>query len=602
MSNLCGSAGKKNLLSNGEDLKESINLTGKLTAHSGDSRNFVWGVSYFERKQQEFSRHFEDERFVGFLAGDILNMEVLDWNDIFSAILKSDFHWMKQVRGYFAFAVYHKKESKLYLISDHFGFLPVYYGNFEEGLVFSTRLNTFSLLNPVPAIRKEWFYDLMYFTFVTGDLSPLDGIFKLPASSVLEYTIPTGTYNLRRYADKLMPERELIKGKEALDHSMHVLRTTLPKYYTREGLNLHAMTGGLDSIMSFSQAPVDAEVETYTYGVPGSRDLHLVRKRRKKLEGPHTEILFDAEFTDQLPELIYETVRLSGGTQSINRSTLLYVYRYITRKHIDPPVILSGIMADTLFRGHMGVPNVYSPEMESFFKTGVAPTDTVKFKSMFSGSMDDFRDYVDASTKSIIEYHGKPTDRATHLSYSTHAVGTRYYNGEFNLANSYGVFRAPFFDYDIVKLAHETELSVLSFSAFQEQKIDPFRKNMLHAEVIGTARHFEGIHYEMIPLKYWRTCNTLSAKTGRLIYRAYSRYARQRQKYAPLEDWGSWFRQYLSREFDGLLDVDSHVSEFFRPDFIKRARETNDAFWLSRLASAEIFIRLMQNKWKFPGK
>ena len=78
-----------------------------------------------------------------------------------------------------------------------------------------------------------------------------------------------------------------------------------------------AITGGFDSRTLLSLAPKNANVEGYTYGTPGSNDLHVVSKFKNKINLKHKEIFFDSGFEALLPDLIHDTCKIIRGS-SIN--------------------------------------------------------------------------------------------------------------------------------------------------------------------------------------------------------------------------------------------------------------------------------------------
>ena len=226
-------------------------------------------------------------------------------------------------------------------------------------------------------------------------------------------------------------------------------------------------------------------METYTYGIPGSDDLLAACALADRVGREHRSIYFGDSFLQSLPKLTYETVRLSGAMQGICRSTLLHIYRTLSGDMRTTPVAISGVSGGNVFRGHGYVPAVVSPGMEQLFTTGKASLDREVFSAMFGERRGEFKQHITEAIEYIRSTYGEPTKPECHLSYLVYEVAPKYFGGEAAIAGNYTVFRAPYWDIDLIRLAYETEYSTLRFSRFSEKK-DTYRENVMQASVITT--------------------------------------------------------------------------------------------------------------------
>lgn len=579
-------------------LIKSINLSGTLQTQSISSENYISAVSFHNSCPLSGPHHFETPELLILFAGDLVNQKSIPWSEISSKISKSSFDWLSDLRGTFAFAVINKKKKLIHIISDQRAQIPIYYGHLNKSFIFSTDISTFTILKSVPNFNEEWLYEFMFFNIPIHRTTFLQNVYRLEPGSILTFDLVSEKIRVDQYSEKLRCPSKLMKGKTALDKCVETFNKVVPKYYDEKMINLVGITGGFDSRTLLALAPENVSIKTYTYGVSGSGDLKEVSAFKKLIDFNHEEILFDDNFVKSLPELIYDTVRLSGGSQPVNRSTLQYVYRNLYDNNRKTPVIISGISGDHFFRGHGNVPAIISNGMEKFFQTGTAQTKTESYQKMFGDKFVLFQKHVENCLQNIISLYGKPIDPETHLSYLTYEIGPKYFGGEASLANNYVIFRAPYWDIDIIRLAYETEFSTLSFSRFLSGKKDSYRENLMQSIVLNET-HFRKIPIKGIPLFFHASGNKKLYNIGRLIFRGYpglKNYFRTTSS-PPLEDWNNWFKHVLNNEFDKLLNEKSLIGEYIEGEYINLIKKSNDTHWLGKLATTEIILNLIKNKW-----
>ena len=105
---------------------------------------------------------------------------------------------LEHINGMFAFALWDKRKQKLLIARDKFGEKPLYYGVFDNKLVFASEPKVL-LVNP--AVKAEINLDALRsylsFDYVPAPHSIYKGISKLPAAHFL--TVEKGEIKTRRY-------------------------------------------------------------------------------------------------------------------------------------------------------------------------------------------------------------------------------------------------------------------------------------------------------------------------------------------------------------------------------------------------------------------
>ena len=166
-------------------------------------------------------------------------------------ILKCYLKWeedcVDHLIGDFVFVLYDEKKQKVFCGRDHMGVRPFYYFISKEQFVCATSLSAFMHLKDVPIkVREQWIVDYLTHLSMSFDMTPYEGIYKLPPAHTL--TVTPEKKKLRHYFTlsaepelNLKDSREYVEAyKEQLEIAIKCrLATTYPL-----GTEL---SGGIDS-------------------------------------------------------------------------------------------------------------------------------------------------------------------------------------------------------------------------------------------------------------------------------------------------------------------------------------------------------------------
>src|SRR6185503_20937961 len=107
---------------------------------------------------------------------------------------------VQYLNGMFAFAIYDKKQKKLFVARDHFGIKPLYYSTSGNKFAFASEMK--SLLT-LPWISRELnhqaVYDYFSFQAVPAPSTVFKSIQKLPSASWIEYDAKTNSVTTECY-------------------------------------------------------------------------------------------------------------------------------------------------------------------------------------------------------------------------------------------------------------------------------------------------------------------------------------------------------------------------------------------------------------------
>ncbi|MBF0101537.1 MAG: asparagine synthase (glutamine-hydrolyzing) [Desulfobacterales bacterium] len=266
-------------------------------------------------------------------------------------------HFVNELNGQFAFAIYDKKTGSLMLARDHVGIAPMFYTSIHHVFIFASEIK--AILNH-PLVKPE------------VNLTALDQIFSFPGMISPEtmftniWSLKPGHYlriqhthtELIEYWDLNYPEASQIDHGKPESYYIDQLDDLLMKSVN---YRLHAdvpvgfyLSGGLDSSLiaamihkihpekrhSFSIGFTDKDIDERTF-----QQLMI-----KQVMSEHHESVFDQQdILDRLKQVIYHAespLKESYDTCSLTLSQLV--------KKNNIKVVLTGEGSDELFAGYVG--------------------------------------------------------------------------------------------------------------------------------------------------------------------------------------------------------------------------------------------------------
>lgn len=601
MNGFCGMLSLDSISLDKYAFTKSINLIDTMKTLTISDKNFFSVVSFLESAPVKGSRIYKNKEFEFLFAGDLIGVLEIPWNEIQENFINSNFSWFSSLRGIFAIAIRNIKLNQITLISDQQAQLPIYYGFIKNSFIFSTSIASFSTLETVPDFNQEWLYEFIYFNFPIDRTTCLKNVKRIRPLSILNIDLKDKSITELKYGEYFKISNNILTGKTALVEGIKIFKETVPKYYCIDKKNSVAISGGFDTRTLLALAPHKANVLTYTYGVPGSLDLYVTSILKAKLNLKRQEIFFDESFENALPELIYDTVRLSGGVQPILRSTLLYVYSQLSKRqdHKDTAVVIGGIGGD-IYRGSSGQPGgaSMSPGMYHLFKSGKLLIDKNEYQKIFHSKFLDFENHINKTINKIKELYGDPLEPATFNNYCIYEINTKYFGGEVAIANNFKTMRLPFLDFDLLQFAYRSELSNIGFSGYRQNlKEISVKKYRFQSKIICSNPSFKNTLINGLPISLYAQENKFIFQIGRLFMRAFEYLKSKPVTHNILEDWDHWSKIILKKEFNTILSHNSLILKYLDEEVIIVAKESNDIELLNKFVTIEILLGLLKNKW-----
>ncbi|HEV7396903.1 MAG TPA: asparagine synthase (glutamine-hydrolyzing) [Pyrinomonadaceae bacterium] len=258
---------------------------------------------------------------------------------------------VQHLNGMFAFALWDAKRRRLFIARDRFGEKPLYWGIFDNTLLFASEPKVL-LAHPSvkPSLNLQALRYYLSFDYVPAPLSIYQGINKLTAAHSL--TLEDGRVEIERYwklsykkPDKVPSEREAAETLRALladSVRMRMVSDVPLGVLLSGGIDSSAVTAlavlaSTETVRTFSISFAEASFDESSYA----------RAVAQHLGTDHHEERFSAELAANLVGEIGSWMDEPTSDPSLVPTYLLSRF---TRKHVT--VALGGDGGDELFAGY----------------------------------------------------------------------------------------------------------------------------------------------------------------------------------------------------------------------------------------------------------
>ena len=261
-----------------------------------------------------------------------------------------------RLNGMFAFAIWDKARSRLFMARDRFGEKPLFYAKEPGFLAFASELSALKCHPRVDTtLDVRSLQKLFGYGFFPAPRTPYRRISKLPGGHWLSLDLKSDQLTVRSYWKfALQPDAALLKrGEDDLADELDDLLTQAVKRRLISDVPIGMfLSGGIDSSAVLAAAcklKDPAQIRTFTVGFnePSFDETEHARRVAGILGTQHEvrELNLD-EARDTIPKL------LAAMSEPLGDSSILptYLLSEFTRKHVT--VALSGDGADELFAGY----------------------------------------------------------------------------------------------------------------------------------------------------------------------------------------------------------------------------------------------------------
>jgi hypothetical protein len=375
------------------------------------------------------------------------------------------------------------------------------------------------------------------------------------------------------------------------------MKNRIPSYFSNDGLNLIPLSSGLDTQTILSMCEEKRRIHTFTYGRKGCNDQIIAKKIADKGKIPHTQIFFDELFELKLSSLFKETVRYSGGRQSVLRSTLLYACQRLYNEIDDDAFIVSGVAGD-LYRA---IPlseggSMVSSGISSFIKKGKIVFED-DHRNLFEESYIKYEDHIKSVFSAMSKNYGDDKVQFR-CNFSIFEIYSNYFGGEFSIMDKFFTFRLPFLDRILTDVIFKTTCSKLG-NDFEDSCPTNYYKNILQARMISGNGKFKNSWINGMPVNSYAMNDYQLFSILKYFVRSADFLVGRRPSRIKLEDWNFWINRVMERDIQDIFENESYLKKYISSSAIKRILKGEDIVLKSKIVTAEILINLLKNKWNY---
>ena len=267
---------------------------------------------------------------------------------------------VKRFNGMFAFALWDRREQRLYLVRDRLGIKPLYYTWMGQTLLFGSELKT---LRAHPAFQGEIDRNVLAlylrFSYIPAPYSIYQEVKKLSTGSILTIQAAVGSDNAQPqpyWSARQITEQGVahpFEGSdiEAADELDHLLRQSVSERMIADVPLGAFLSGGVDSstVVALMQAQSTRPVKTFTIGFyeEGFNEAVYAKEVAAHLGTEHTELYVTSE---EAQAVIPRLPTLYDEPFSDPSQIPTFLVSQLARKHVT--VSLSGDGGDELFAGY----------------------------------------------------------------------------------------------------------------------------------------------------------------------------------------------------------------------------------------------------------
>jgi asparagine synthase (glutamine-hydrolysing) len=253
-------------------------------------------------------------------------------------------NFVSHLNGMFAIAIWDAPRRKLILARDRMGIKPLYYTLQKGNLLFASEIKGILQAKIPRDVDRTALYAILNLGYVSGERTLLEGVFKLPPSSILVYQ--EGSIKVTQYWN--IPPIQITTNEDSVVANLQrVLEESVRDQLVADVPVGCFLSGGLDTstIVAFASKAVSQPLKTFCMGFGEDtdefRDARLIAEH---FGTDHHEIMVDSSQAIKLyPRMIWHM-------EAPKYNLYPWFVCELVHKHVK--VCLSGNGGDEVFGGY----------------------------------------------------------------------------------------------------------------------------------------------------------------------------------------------------------------------------------------------------------
>ncbi len=494
------------------------------------------------------------------------------------------------------FIAINRRSGHFWARTDRRAQYPLFVQQQGSGLALAADLGWLVRAGCAKQFNPDYLSEFITFNYPLLDTTWLKGVTRVAPDTCLHYDAATGSLNSRVIAAPRSRDTSPLRGREELDFLAQTFRNVVQDYQQQHSRLFISLTGGMDSqcILASVSRKAGHQVHGFTYGYGNTADVVYARQVADRYEVPHHWIGFEGHIPEQLPELLIDTLRVSGGLEQIRRGILPFVYDRL-KQEAEPDLVLSGVSGDHVFRDHLkgsgNVPSIIASALMDYIHGSRfdAPDDVLG---------PELAAHANKRLNDVNEAYGEIRSAQSYVSFLMKECAVKYFGGEAAVARNYLPFASIYWDDRIVDLIYRLQRSTIGLSEMYPNK-DSFRESCLQAHVIRHNSGFSDYRIKGINLSCYVEQRVPRYKVNQAVNRIRNRVDRlmSRRQYRAAENWKLWISKGLMPLIQTLFDRSPRLAAYLDEERIRSTLASGDSRLLAKFLHLELLLRLIESGW-----
>jgi len=347
----------------GEGIKLFPSDSGSVPAALGHRRLSI--IDPTERGTQPMS--YGNDRYWITFNGEIYNYRELradlesqgftfttetDTEVLLASFVKDGPEMLSRINGIYAFGIWDREASSLFLARDRMGVKPLYWAQHAGELHFASEIKALLPALPPPTMRTEMLPDYLRLLWVPDPDTLFEGIYKLPPGHWARFQ--NGELDIQQYWDLEFDVAERSESEWA-----EIVQTKVHEAVRRQMVSDvplgSFLSGGIDSsAIVAAMSSDDEQVSAYTVGFSAEDlaheivpdDVKFSRQVAQEFNTDYHEETLSPAIVDLLPKLIWHM------DEPVADPACISTYLICTAAREKMTVMLSGMGGDEIFAGY----------------------------------------------------------------------------------------------------------------------------------------------------------------------------------------------------------------------------------------------------------
>ncbi len=258
----------------------------------------------------------------------------------------------KKLDGMFAFSIYDKTKSKVFIARDFFGEKPLYYTEKEGEFIWASELKSIlKKIKTVPSIDKSGLNLFFKLTYIPAPYTIYEGIYKLEANHFLTYDLNAKSYEIEIIEEPTAPERQDISFEDARSRVKELVQETVESRSVSDVPIGTFLSGGVDSsVVSLCLSKMStSKINTFSIGFEKKSfdESDKSRTVAKLINSEHHEFILNEKDLEQNVDEV-----LLNFDEPFSDSSSLPSYLVANKTSEKVKVALTGDGGDEVFGGY----------------------------------------------------------------------------------------------------------------------------------------------------------------------------------------------------------------------------------------------------------